>query len=81
MGVLLRSDNLGDTETHSLQRSMETEAVWMEAFHSPVIQKEPVLDEEIQDKVDQTLHSHTDQVLPHKVPPERVYKVFLSFTE
>lgn len=40
---------------------------------SPVIKKKIVLDEQIKDEIDKTLHSHTEEILPHKVPSEWIH--------
>uniref|UniRef100_A0A3B1IJQ9 Trans-2,3-enoyl-CoA reductase-like n=1 Tax=Astyanax mexicanus TaxID=7994 RepID=A0A3B1IJQ9_ASTMX len=45
----------------------------------PVLQEEPVLDEDVEDEVDESLCSHAHHVLPHKVPAEGIQTVILSY--
>lgn len=47
----------------------------------PVVQEETILDQKIEKKVDKAFHCHESNIFPHKVPPERVCCVLLTWKQ
>lgn len=46
--------------------------------HSPVIQEETILKENVKDEIHKSFNSHAEQVLPNKVPVIGVWTVLLT---